>query len=117
MEYKMIVRRTLFDFDLSEDNRLKLRSVHFLDDAAMRRHNDLLLVTEDETIRFFLDSATPVTRLSPEQFRFISAAARYFGPMPGRDELPFWLWAGSLELPENSAAPCSRDRRNRELCC
>ncbi len=117
MEYKMIVRRTLFDFELTDNNRLKLQSVRFLDNSAMQHHNDLLLVTEDETVRFFLDGATPVSRLSPEQFRFISAASRYFGPMPGKDELPFWLWAGSLQKPATGASAWMTDRQQETVCC
>jgi hypothetical protein len=99
MQYKMVVRRTLFDFDLTDQGRLKLQSVHFLNDKAMRHHHDLLLVTEESGVQFFLDGDTPVSRLSPEQFRFISAASRYFGHLPDQKEMPVWLWAGSLKIP------------------
>ncbi len=101
MQYKMVVRRTLFDFDLTAKGRVKLRSVRFLNDAAMKQQNDLLLVTENEKIQFFLDRATPMAHLSREQFKFVSAAAKYFGYISDQEQLPVWLWAGSLDLPEN----------------
>ena len=101
MQYKMVVRRTIFDFDLTEKGNVKLRSVRFLNDSVMKKQNDLLLVTENDTVQFFLDRATPLSRLTREQFKFISAAARYFGHMRDQEQLPVWLWAGSLNLPEN----------------
>ena len=101
MEYKMVVRRTLFDFDLSKQGKIKLRSVHFLNDSSMKEHNDLLLVTENDAVQFFLDRSTPVSRLSGKQFAFISAASRYFGHMPNQKQMPVWLWAGSLDLPKD----------------
>ena len=101
MQYKMVVRRTMFDFDLTVKGDVKLRSVRFLNESIMRKQNDLLLVTENDTVQFFLDRATPVSHLSKEQFRFISAAARYFGHMPDQKQLPVWLWAGCLDFPEN----------------
>jgi len=101
MEYKMIIRRTLFDFDLSKQGKVKLRSVHFLNDSRMKEHNDLLLVTENDAIQFFLDRSTPVSSLSGKQFAFITAASRYFGQMPNQKQMPVWLWAGSLDLPED----------------
>ena len=79
MQYKMVVRRTMFDFDLTEKGNVKLRSVRFLNDSIMKKQNDLLLVTENDAVQFFLDRETPLSRLSREQFKFISAAARYFG--------------------------------------
>ena len=105
MQYKMVVRRTMFDFDLKEKGNIKLRSVHFLNHANMKQQNDLLLVTENDTVQFFLDRATPVANLSREQFEFVSAASRYFGHMPDQEQLPVWLWAGSLELPEDHSPP------------
>jgi hypothetical protein len=105
MQYKMVVRRTMFDFDLMEKGSVRLRSVHFLNHATMKQQNDLLLVTENDTIQFFLDGATPVAHLSPEQFKFVSAASRYFGHMPDQEQLPVWLWAGSLDLPEDHSQP------------
>ena len=105
MQYKMVVRRTMFDFDLMEKGSVRLRSVHFLNDAIMKQHNDLLLVTENDTVQFFLDGATPVAHLSREQFKFVSAASRYFGHMPDQEQLPVWLWAGSLNLPEDHSQP------------
>jgi len=108
MQYKMVVRRTMFDFDLTEKGNLKLRSVHFLNDSVMKQQNDLLLVTENDAVQFFLDRATPVSRLSREQFQFVSAASRYFGHMPDQEQLPVWLWAGSLDLPEDHSQPVHR---------
>jgi hypothetical protein len=105
MQYKMVVRRTLFDFDLTPRGRVKLRSVRFLNDAAMKQQNDLLLVTGDAKVQFFLDRATPMAHLSQEQFNFVSAAAKYFGYISDQEQLPVWLWAGSLDLPENHMQP------------
>lgn len=105
MQYKMIVRRTLFDFDLTAQGRVNLRSVRFLNDAAMKQQHDLLLVTEDDKVQFFLDRATPMAHLSQEQFKFVSAAAKYFGYISDQEQLPVWLWAGSLDLPENHIQP------------
>ncbi len=100
MQYKMVVRRTMFDFDFTGEGEITLRSVHFLNDAVMKRQNDLLLVTENDVVQFFLDRATPLSHLSREQFKFINAAARYFGHMPDQEQLPVWLWGGSLDVPE-----------------
>jgi len=108
MEYKMIVRRTLFDFYLTKRGRVKLRSVRFLNDTAMKQQNDLLLLTENDAVQFFLDQATPVSHLSREQFRFVSAAAKYFGHFTDQEQLPVWLWAGSLDLPANSLVPANK---------
>ncbi len=105
MQYKMVVRRTLFDFDLTVQGRVKLRSVRFLNDAAMKQQNDLLLVTENEKVQFFLDRSTPMAHLSQEQFTFVTAAAKYFGYISDQEQLPVWLWAGSLDLPENHIQP------------
>lgn len=104
MQYKMVVRRTLFDFMLLEKGKLKLQSVHFLDEAVMKQHNDLLVITENDTVQFFLDGATPVASLSREQFKFISAAAKFFGHIPDQSQLPVWLWAGSLNIPSDCTA-------------
>jgi hypothetical protein len=105
MQYKMVVRRTMFDFDLTAQGSVKLCSVRFLHDTVMKKQNDLLLVTEDNAVQFFLDRATPVAHLSREQFRFVSAASKYFGHITDEEQLPVWLWAGSLELPENRLQP------------
>ena len=103
MQYKMVVRQTMFDFDLTKNGNLKLLSVHFLHGSIMKKQNDLLLVTLNETIQFFLDRATPLSGLTSEQFKFINAAARYFGYMRNQEQLPVWLWAGSLNLSGNSS--------------
>jgi hypothetical protein len=114
MEYKMIVRRTLFNFELNNKDRVKLCSVRFLSDDAMKQHRDLLLLTENNAVQFFLDQATPVSRLSREQFRFISAAAKYFGHITDQEQLPVWLWAGRLELPDHckQQKQCMRNSTN-----
>ncbi|MCK5516914.1 MAG: hypothetical protein KAI39_08575 [Desulfobulbaceae bacterium] len=101
MEYKMVVRKTMFNFDLTGKGNVKLRSVRFLGNAIMKKKNDLLLVTENNSVQFFLDQATPISRLSSQQFKFITAASKYFGYMPDHEQMPVWLWAGSLNLPED----------------
>jgi hypothetical protein len=92
----------MFDFELTKKGNLKLESVKFLGNNAIRQKNDLLLVTDRGSVQFFLDRSTPVSHLSGEQFNFISAAARYFGYMPNQEEMPVWLWAGSLDLPRGT---------------
>ena len=57
-----------------EKGSVRLQSVHFLNHAIMKQQNDLLLVTENDTVPFFLDEATPVALLSRELFKFVSAA-------------------------------------------
>jgi len=116
MQYKMIVRRTLFDFDLTKKGKIKLRSVHFLNDSSMKKHNDLLLVTQDDAVQFFLDRSTPVSRLSGKQFAFISAASRYFGHMPDQEQMPVWLWAGSLDLPKDHGCLVQGDHSGKIEC-
>jgi len=119
MQYKMVVRRTLFDFDLTQQGKVTLRSVHFLSDATMKEHNDLLLVMENNAVQFFLDRSTPLSRLSGKQFIFINAAARYFGHMPDQEQMPVWLWAGSLDVPRDQGRvvrkACSQNLES--ACC
>lgn len=98
MEYRMIIRQTLFDFDQSGAGRLELKSVKFLADSLMKKKNNLLLVREDDAIQFFIGSSTPVARLTGEQFNFVIAATKFFGYLPGQKQLPVWLWADSLEM-------------------
>ena len=119
MQYKMVVRRTMFDFDLTPKGTVKLRSVRFLHDAAMKQHNDLLLVTENNTVQFFLDRATPVSHLSREQFKFVSAASRYFGYISDQEQLPVWLWAGGLDLSESccQSVPAKPLKNSEPACC
>ena len=119
MQYKMVVRRTLFDFDLTKQGKLKLRSVHFLSDSKMKKQNNLLLVTENNAVQFFLDRSTPVSRLSGKQFAFINAAARYFGHMPDREQMPVWLWAGSLDVPGDHDRPVRKAsvQKHEPACC
>jgi hypothetical protein len=109
MQYKMVVRRTLFEFDLTIQGKVKLRSVHFLSNSNMKEHNDLLLVTENDAVQFFLDRSTPVSRLTGKQFAFISAASRYFGHMPDQKRMPVWLWAGSLDVPKDQDVRVQRN--------
>ena len=99
MQYKMIVSRAMFDFDLSEKGKLNLQSVRFLTDSMMREKNDVLLVTENDNVQFFLNGATPVARLTREQFQFVAAASRFFGYLPDTDKMPVWLWSDSLQMP------------------
>ena len=113
MQYKMVVRRTLFDFELTQKGKIILHSVHFLNDSSMKKHNDLLLVTEDNVVQFFLDRSTPVSRLSEKQFAFISAASKYFGHMPHQEQMPVWLWAGSLDLPKDHGGPVHEDHNGK----
>jgi hypothetical protein len=109
----------MFDFDLTAKGNVRLRSVHFLNDAAMKQHNDLLLVTENDTVQFFLDRATPISHLSREQFKFVSAASRYFGYISDQEQLPVWLWAGRLDLSESccQAVPQEHLLQSEPACC
>lgn len=99
MQYKMIVSRAMFNFDLSEKGQLNLHSVRFLTDNMMRKKNNVLLVTENDNVQFFLNGATPVASLTREQFRFVAAASRFFGYLPDTDKMPVWLWSDSLQMP------------------
>ena len=98
MEYRMIVRQTMFDFKKNEKGALTLNSVKFLRDSFMKRKNNLLLVMEQNKVQFFVGGATPVSELSKEQFRFVTAATKFFGHLPDKKQLPVWLWADSLEM-------------------
>ena len=109
MLYKMVVRQTMFDFSLTRKGNITLRLVRFLNDSTMKKQNNLLLVTENDTVQFFLDRTTRLSHLTREQFVFVSAAARFFGHMRDQDQLPVWLWAGSLKLPQD----CSRKSRGK----
>ncbi|HFQ91000.1 MAG TPA: hypothetical protein ENK27_13080 [Desulfobulbus sp.] len=104
MQYRMIVSRAMFDFTLSGRGRLKLRSVRFLDDSVVREKNDVLLLSENGGVQFFLKGSTPMSRLSGEQFRFVAAAARFFGHLPDQERMPVWLWADSLQMEPGRAA-------------
>lgn len=101
MQWKMIVSRALFTFTFKAKGRLSLESVRFLDDALLEQKNDVLLVKNSESIDFFLSGSVPLASLSPEQCTFIAAAARFFGHLPGRDNLPLWIWSGGLKMREN----------------
>ncbi len=103
MQYRMIVSRAMFDFTVSGRGRLKLRSVRFLDDAVVREKDNLLLVSERGRVQFFLRGSTPVARLSSEQFRFVAAAARFFGHLPDQERMPVWLWTDSLQVDADRA--------------
>lgn len=98
MEYKMIVRQTMFAFKQTEKGKLKLHSVKFLRDSLMKKKNDLLLVTEDSAVQFFVGGKTPLAQLTREQFWFVTAATKFFGNLPDQKQLPVWLWADSLEM-------------------
>ncbi len=99
MQYRMIIRRTLFDFIRTTQGRLQLRSVKFLRQGFMEEKNNLLVVRDEDQVQFFVSGAIPVARLSREQVAFVAAAARFFGHLPDQDNLPVWLWADSLEVP------------------
>ena len=98
MRYRMIVSRAMFDFAVSNRGRLKLRSVRFLENSVIQEKNDVLLVSEGGQVQFFLKGSTPVARLSNEQFRFVAAAARFFGHLPDHGRMPVWLWSDSLQM-------------------
>ncbi len=104
MQYRMIVSRAMFDFTVSGGGRLKLRSVRFLDDSVVREKNDVLLVSEQGQVQFFLKGSTPVARLSGEQFRFVAEAARFFGHLPDQKRMPVWLWADALQMEPGATA-------------
>jgi hypothetical protein len=93
MQYKMIVRRTLFDFRLKKNGELKLRGVRFLRDSVMDEQQDRLIVETDGRREMFVSGRTLLARLSREQFLFVSRAARFFGYLPDQKNLPIYLWA------------------------
>lgn len=102
MEYKIIVRQTMFDFKEIEKGRVQLQSVKFMREGNMKKKNNLLLITEKNKVQFFINGSTPIAKLSREQFRFVTAVARFFGYLPDQKQLPVWLWADSLELQSDS---------------
>jgi len=95
MEYKMIVRRTLFHFTVRKNGKLKLRGVRFLRDSVMRKEEDRLVVDTEGRREIFISGRTLLARLSREQFVFVTRAARFFGYLPGQKNLPIYLWADS----------------------
>ncbi len=99
MEYRMIVRQTMFDFKKTKKGKLKLHTVRFLRDSIMKHKNNLLVVTEQNRAQFFVGGATLLAELSKEQFSFVTAATKFFGHLPDQKQLPVWLWADSLEMP------------------
>ncbi len=120
MRYRMIVSRALFDFAVTGHGRLRLRSVRFLDDSRIREKNNVLLVSEHGRVEFFLKGSTPVSHLSGEQFRFVAAAARFFGHLPDQERMPVWLWTDSLRTEsdpkagEDTAMSCCREGRMQD---
>jgi len=120
MEYKMIVRQTLFAFNQSEQGELKLTSVKFLRESIMKRKNSLLLVTEDDEVQFFIGGSTPLAKLTREQFKFVTAATRFFGHLPNQKQLPVWLWADSLEMSDQKFSLSSIKQKEFQVepaCC
>ncbi len=111
MEYKMIVRQTMFAFKQTGKGGLKLKSVKFLRDSIMKKKNDLLLVTENDEVQFFIGGSTPVADLSREQFCFVAAATKFFGHLPDQKQLPVWLWADSLDMSAGSLKTSGRKGR------
>ncbi len=103
MQCKMVVSRAMFDFQFSEKGRLRLESVRFLTDSMMCEKNDVLLVSEEDTVNFFLNGSVSLSSLSRAQVRFVAAAARFFGHLPGNNKMPVWLWSGSMSM--NSKMP------------
>jgi hypothetical protein len=93
MKYRMIVRRTLFDFSIRKNGALKLRGVRFLRDSVMEEKQDCLFVETNGRREMFVSGRTLLSRLSREQFIFIIKAARFFGYLPEQKNLPIYLWA------------------------
>ncbi len=99
MEYKMIIRQTLFGFSQRKNGKLKLRSVRFLRTSVMQKKGEHLLVSNGGRLECFISGKTPIARLSREQFRFVIKAARFFGCLPDQKNLPVWLWDGDDCIP------------------
>jgi hypothetical protein len=93
MKYRMIVRRTLFDFTMRKNGALKLRGVRFLRDSVMEEKRDCLFVETNGRREMFVSGRTLLRRLSREQFVFVIKAARFFGYLPEQKNLPIYLWA------------------------
>jgi len=99
MEYKMIVRQTMFDFSVRKNGGLKLRSVKFLRESIMKKKENRLVVRDNGRVDFFVSGETPLFHLTKEQFCFVTAASRFFGYLPDQKNLPIYLWTDSLEIP------------------
>ncbi len=120
MEYKMIVRQTLFAFNQPEQGNLKLKSVKFLGENIIKKKNSLLLVTGDDEVQFFIGGSTPLAQLTREQFKFVTKAAKFFGHLPEKKQLPVWLWADSLEMPGQDVEHHAALKENfqvESVCC
>lgn len=114
MRYRIIVSRVLFDFAVCGHGRLRLRSVRFLDDSEIREKDAVLLVRVEGEEHSFLNSATPMACLSREQFRFVAAAARFFGYLPDQEMRRIWVWTDTLqETPGRMAASGSAMGRRK----
>lgn len=118
MEYKMIVRQTMFDFSLRKNGMLKLCSVRFLRENIMKKKGERLFVSSDGRLDYFISGNTPLVQLTREQFRFVIKAARFFGYLPDQKNLPIWLWADHAEhfcVVDNPLAGLRQGRT--EACC
>ncbi len=117
MQYKMIVRQTMFGFSLRKNGKLKLCSVRFLRDSIMKKKGNRLAVSSDGRLEYFISGKTPVARLTGEQFCFAVLAARFFGCLPDQKNLPIWLWTGSAEPGKGFDNSALDFRQGREEVC
>ncbi len=118
MEYKMIIRQTMFDFSLRKNGKLKLCSVRFLRENIMKKKGDQLFVSNDGRMDCFISGNTPLAQLTREQFRFVIKAVKFFGYLHDQKNLPIWLWADNALHSSNIDGTVIGFRQDRaEVCC
>ncbi len=95
MEYKVIVRRTLFVFKRKDKGGLNLSWIRFLQDNEMITKGQSLILTDSSARSLhFVSGSVPVKYLSGEQFCFIAEAAKYFGRLSEDDGAKYPIWLG-----------------------
>ncbi|WP_028581108.1 hypothetical protein [Desulfogranum japonicum] len=100
MEFKMIISRALFTFKGIEKGRAKLQSVRFLSDEMMEEQNSVLMIKGSTRVDFFINGNALLTKMSHEQFKYLAAASRFFGHLPGSSgKIAMWVCTASLQSP------------------
>ncbi|PID71857.1 MAG: hypothetical protein CSB34_04965 [Desulfobulbus propionicus] len=107
MRFKMIISRAMFVFSGIKKGKAQLESVHFISDEMMDARGNLMVVKRDGQVDFFIPGTEPLGRISSDQIMCLSAAARFFGPLPGSNSpLSMWLGAGTMVMePQAESLP------------
>ncbi len=98
MEFKMIISRALFTFKGIENGKATLQSVRFLTDEMMEEQNSVLMIKGKNGVDFFLNGNSLLSKISTEQFKYLTAASRFFGHLPGSSgKISMWICTASLQ--------------------